>query len=57
MAALGAPIANDGLYPSVIHRATGDYSAPLQLLARHLSFVDPLRGIERSFSSGFLLPG
>jgi tRNA pseudouridine32 synthase/23S rRNA pseudouridine746 synthase len=55
MTALGAPIANDRLYPSVRHRETGDYSAPLLLLARHLSFVDPLTGFERSFSSSFQL--
>jgi tRNA pseudouridine32 synthase/23S rRNA pseudouridine746 synthase len=55
MAALGAPIANDVLYPSLRHRATGDYSAPLQLLAKRLSFIDPLSGVERSFSSNFLL--
>jgi tRNA pseudouridine32 synthase/23S rRNA pseudouridine746 synthase len=55
MAALGAPIANDRLYPSLCHRAAGDYSSPLQLLARQLSFVDPLSGVERSFSSTFLL--
>ena len=53
MAALGAPIANDPIYPSLTHRATGDYSAPLQLLARRLSFVDPASGLERSFSSKF----
>ena len=55
MAALGAPVANDGMYPSVIHRAAGDYSAPLQLLARRLSFIDPLSGVERKFSSNFRL--
>ena len=55
MAALGAPIANDGMYPSLCHRAAGDYSEPLQLLARRLSFVDPVSGVERRFSSGFLL--
>jgi tRNA pseudouridine32 synthase/23S rRNA pseudouridine746 synthase len=55
MAALGAPIANDGIYPSLSHRAAGDYSAPLQLLARRLSFVDPLSGVERRFASHFLL--
>ena len=55
MAALGAPIANDGTYPLLRHRATGDYSAPLQLLAKRLSFIDPLSGVERSFSSSFLL--
>ena len=55
MAALGAPIVNDAVYPSVRHRATGDYSAPLQLLARQLSFIDPLSGVERIFSSTCLL--
>ena len=55
MAALGAPIANDGMYPSLVHRAAGDYAAPLQLLARRLSFVDPLSGEARSFSSNFQL--
>lgn len=57
MAALGAPIANDALYPSLRDRATGDYSAPLQLLAKRLSFVDPLSGAERSFSSDLQLRG
>ena len=52
MAALGAPIVNDAIYPSVSHRAAGDYAAPLQLLAKRLSFVDPLTGIERHFQSG-----
>ncbi len=57
MAALGAPIANDALYPSLRHRAKGDYAAPLQLLAKRLSFVDPRSGVERSFSSHFRLQG
>lgn len=55
MAALGAPIANDPLYPLLRHREPGDYSAPLQLLAKRLSFVDPLDGRTRAFSSGFTL--
>jgi tRNA pseudouridine32 synthase / 23S rRNA pseudouridine746 synthase len=55
MAALGAPIANDVLYPRVLHRAKGDYSAPLQLLAKRLAFVDPRSGADRSFTSSFLL--
>lgn len=55
MAALGAPIANDPIYPATRHRAAGDYSAPLQLLARTLRFIDPLDGTERSFSSDFHL--
>lgn len=57
MAALGAPIANDPLYPTVRHRAPGDYSAPLQLLAKGLSFIDPLDGTARCFSSAFGLEG
>ena len=55
MAALGAPIVNDRMYPSLFHRAAGDYSSPLQLLAKQLSFIDPLSGVERRFSSNFLL--
>jgi tRNA pseudouridine32 synthase/23S rRNA pseudouridine746 synthase len=55
MAALGAPIANDALYPSLRHRAPGDHSAPLQLLARRLAFLDPLSGVQREFTSGFPL--
>lgn len=55
MAALGAPIANDRMYPSLSHRSAGDYSSPLQLLAGRLAFVDPLSGVERRFCSGFVL--
>jgi tRNA pseudouridine32 synthase/23S rRNA pseudouridine746 synthase len=55
MAALGAPIANDGTYPTLSRRAAGDYSAPLQLLAKGLSFVDPISGVERGFASRFVL--
>lgn len=55
MAALGAPIVNDAMYPSLIHRTAGDYSAPLQLLAKRLSFIDPLSGVERRFASNFQL--
>jgi tRNA pseudouridine32 synthase/23S rRNA pseudouridine746 synthase len=57
LAALGAPIVNDGLYPAVVHRAARDWSAPLQLLAKRLSFVDPVSGAERRFTSGFDLAG
>lgn len=55
MAALGAPIMNDAMYPSLSARAADDYSRPLQLLARRLSFIDPLSGVERSFRSGLSL--
>jgi tRNA pseudouridine32 synthase/23S rRNA pseudouridine746 synthase len=43
------------MYPSLVHRAAGDYAAPLQLLAKRLSFVDPVSGEARSFSSNFQL--
>ncbi|RZA12499.1 MAG: pseudouridine synthase [Lysobacteraceae bacterium] len=55
MAALGAPIAHDRLYPALRHRAPGDYSAPLQLLAAGLAFLDPLSGSVRTFHTGLRL--
>ena len=51
MAALGLPLRNDPLYPEVNDAAEGDWSRPLQLLARSLQFTDPLTGEERSFRS------
>ncbi|WP_449466590.1 pseudouridine synthase [Stenotrophomonas humi] len=51
MAALGAPIAGDDLYPTYRPRDAEEYSVPLQLLARELAFVDPLSGEARRFSS------
>jgi tRNA pseudouridine32 synthase/23S rRNA pseudouridine746 synthase len=55
MAALGAPIADDWMYPTPRFRVDGDYSAPLQLLAKRLSFVDPFSGVERRLCSSHLL--
>ncbi|WP_241772694.1 pseudouridine synthase [Stenotrophomonas pictorum] len=51
MAALGAPILGDDIYPQLVERAVDDYRAPLQLLARCLAFVDPLSGRRREFCS------
>lgn len=51
MAALGLPLRNDPLYPTVNNAAEGDWSRPLQLLARSLQFTDPLTGDERCFRS------
>lgn len=51
MAALGAPIIGDDSYPQVLQRDVDDYSAPLQLLAKRLAFVDPLDGRLRMFTS------
>ena len=55
MAALGAPILNDSLYPALALLATDDFSRPLQLLAKELRFVDPLDGRSRVFQSRRLL--
>jgi tRNA pseudouridine32 synthase/23S rRNA pseudouridine746 synthase len=55
MAALGAAIANDPLYPILNDEAADDYARPLKLLAKELAFIDPLTGIERNFVSGFEL--
>jgi tRNA pseudouridine32 synthase/23S rRNA pseudouridine746 synthase len=51
MSGLGVPIVNDDFYPVLRDRPLDDFSAPLQLLARTLSFVDPVSGVERSFTS------
>jgi tRNA pseudouridine32 synthase/23S rRNA pseudouridine746 synthase len=51
MAALGAPIRNDDFYPEMIPRDPYDFSLPLQLLAQSLSFIDPLTGEARAFTS------
>jgi tRNA pseudouridine32 synthase/23S rRNA pseudouridine746 synthase len=51
MAALGAPIANDRLYPKLL-TAPDDPERPLRLLARRLAFLDPLDGTPREFTSG-----
>ena len=54
MAALGMPIVNDRIYPVLQPADTvdaPDYSQPLQLLARSLSFTDPMTGQVRRFES------
>lgn len=51
MAALGAPIRNDRVYPDLAAAGADDYSRPLQLLARELTFVDPVSGAARRFGS------
>jgi len=55
MAGLGAPIRHDPYYPDLADQAPDDYGRPLQLLARGLSFVDPLSGVQRTFESLRLL--
>jgi tRNA pseudouridine32 synthase/23S rRNA pseudouridine746 synthase len=55
MAALGAPIAGDTLYPALADKSADDYAQPLKLLARSLAFVDPLSGERRHFESRLAL--
>ena len=51
MAALGAPILNDRLYPVLRGQGPDDLECPLQLFASALVFTDPLTGEPRRFSS------
>ena len=49
--ALGMPIVNDPIYPVLLPEGADDFARPMQLLARSLSFVDPVTGAQRSFGS------
>lgn len=52
MNALDIPIAHDEMYPDLLPcRRDDDFSQPLQLLARTISFVDPFTGQQRCFHS------
>ena len=57
MAALGLPIVNDGIYPTLTPEGSADYSRPLQLLARTIAFTDPISATSRSFTSLRTLTG
>jgi tRNA pseudouridine32 synthase/23S rRNA pseudouridine746 synthase len=51
MSSLGVPILGDNFYPEFYEVPGDDYSTPLQLLARSISFVDPLTHRDRQFDS------
>jgi tRNA pseudouridine32 synthase/23S rRNA pseudouridine746 synthase len=51
LASLGIPIINDTFYPDVQPCTEDDFSAPLKLLARSISFLDPVSGEHRFFKS------
>lgn len=55
MASVGLPILGDSLYPTVMNVATDDFSSPLQLIARRLSFTDPIDKTLRDYESSFAL--
>jgi tRNA pseudouridine32 synthase/23S rRNA pseudouridine746 synthase len=50
MQALGWPILNDKYYPQLQPLSADNYSAPLQLLAKELQFIDPVTQHPRCFS-------
>lgn len=50
-AALGLPILNDHIYPTLLAEGSDDFARPLQLLARRIAFDDPLTGLRREFRS------
>ena len=52
LSALGIPIVNDKLYPDMSIVEDDDFSKPLKLLAKSVSFEDPLTGRECYFESG-----
>lgn len=51
MSSLGIPIVNDSFYPVASSTSNENFCTPLKLLARSIEFVDPVRGIARSFQS------
>ncbi len=55
MAALGLPILGDPLYPTVLDVDAGDFTTPLQLVARRLRFTDPIDQTPRDYTSRFAL--
>ena len=57
MYAMGLPIMNDRLYPPAQPTSSDDYTRPLQLLAKTISFKDPVTGEARQFESRLSLKG
>jgi len=57
MAGLGLPLVGDPFWPEVLPDGAEDSGTPLQLLARAVSFPDPLTGEPRTFTSRRRLAG
>jgi tRNA pseudouridine32 synthase/23S rRNA pseudouridine746 synthase len=51
MEALGLPITGDGIYPVLTPEGEVDFQNPLRLLAKQLSFEDPVTGATKVFES------
>ena len=52
LAHLDMPIRHDPYYPAICHKPKGDFGSPLQLLAKRLSFTDPITAHRWEFESG-----
>jgi tRNA pseudouridine32 synthase/23S rRNA pseudouridine746 synthase len=57
LAAIGIPIINDKLYPAMTPLDDADFSRPLKLLAKSISFQDPLTGRQHYFESRISIHG
>lgn len=55
MLGLGMPLLYDKYYPQLLPKAELEFSRPLQLLAKTLSFVDPISGKHHEFCSERML--
>ncbi len=55
MLGLGIPIVYDTIYPTLGESSTPDFARPLQLLAKHIAFDDPVTGLHRAFESSLHL--
>lgn len=51
LTSIGCPVVNDLFYPVLRDESPRDYSRPLQLLAKGLSFPDPVTGKPMEFES------
>jgi tRNA pseudouridine32 synthase/23S rRNA pseudouridine746 synthase len=51
MNAIGLPIVNDSFYPVALPAESDDFSKPLKLLAKSISFNDPVTNEPRLFTS------
>jgi tRNA pseudouridine32 synthase/23S rRNA pseudouridine746 synthase len=51
MNALGLPIMGDGIYPQLTPEGQTDTQRPLQLLAKAITFTDPLSRLPMQFES------
>lgn len=51
MEALGIPLLGDGIYPDLSPEGETNFQKPLQLLAKYLSFKDPITGSTKTFES------